>query len=655
MQRRSITILAVIGAAISLVAAPPQKEPGAAAQLQAAINKETVEGDLNAAIKQFGALAAKYAKNDRAVAAAALFHLAECYQKKGDVESRKIFEQVVREYEDQKEVVAQARMRLAAFSGGGAMTTTAVWDQTLDYDSNIGSERPIVAYSNAGDLLIRDLISGETRTLTNNGPQAKLTAYASSAITSADGKMVVYGWIFYFQDRAEIRTINTDGTGMRTHHTGKKTCCFTPLSLSPDKKTLLVSAEAGIEVLSLTDDTVRPFVDGFNRAIFSPDGKLVVLAGTPSSASANSRGLYLANADGSGVRPLLIEPVLNLPRWTPDGKSIVLVSERTGTRALYAISTAGGEPKLVLSEPNLVTVRGFTQDGSLFYSTQFSLQDIEIIRLDPATLKPEGEPTRFVNTFLTRNSGASFSRDGKWVAWSSDRPDGHVLVARPTAGGDERVLFRNHTGFWWFPDSQALLVRHRAGDHMVLDRVELADARVTDLYHPPDSTRGAPPFLDITPDGHTLLWVRCEPFGHCELVRHDLQTKTETVEALNEIVNGGAVSVSPDGNWLAIYGVPPGRKASIFVRRAAAGAKLVEVAHPEEDEGIFPTFTFTPDSKRIVYTAKSELRTVPVEGGTPRPIGLKGRDPSFGPDGRLAYTQYSLRIDTLVVRNLPLK
>ena len=57
--------------------------------LQAAIRTETVDGDLNAAIKQYGAIASKY-KAHRAVVATALVHMAQCYQKLGDAQARKI-------------------------------------------------------------------------------------------------------------------------------------------------------------------------------------------------------------------------------------------------------------------------------------------------------------------------------------------------------------------------------------------------------------------------------------------------------------------------------------------------------------------------------------------------------------------------------------
>jgi lipopolysaccharide biosynthesis regulator YciM len=65
--------------------------------LQAAIRSETVDGDRNAAIKQYSVIVSRH-KADRAVIAMALVHMAECYQKLGDTQARKIFEQVVRDH-----------------------------------------------------------------------------------------------------------------------------------------------------------------------------------------------------------------------------------------------------------------------------------------------------------------------------------------------------------------------------------------------------------------------------------------------------------------------------------------------------------------------------------------------------------------------------
>src|SRR5512136_2744632 len=110
-----------------------QKDPRAEAQLQAAINKETVEGDLKGAIEQYQKLADS---SNHAVAAKALLRMGQCYEKLGDMEARKAYERVVREFSDQKETAATAQARLAALAGatGGlgssTLTVRRVWAGT---------------------------------------------------------------------------------------------------------------------------------------------------------------------------------------------------------------------------------------------------------------------------------------------------------------------------------------------------------------------------------------------------------------------------------------------------------------------------------------------------------------------------------------------
>src|SRR5687768_12089453 len=84
--------------------------------LRAAMEKETVQGDLKGAIEQFKKIA--QSKN-RSIAARALVRMAECYEKLGNVESRKIYEHVVKDFADQKEAVAVARARLGLESRAG--------------------------------------------------------------------------------------------------------------------------------------------------------------------------------------------------------------------------------------------------------------------------------------------------------------------------------------------------------------------------------------------------------------------------------------------------------------------------------------------------------------------------------------------------------
>src|SRR5262245_51072096 len=87
--------------AVALAAAADEKK--ANELIQAARAKEAIQGDLKAAIELYGH-AAKAAAPNRALAAKALLGMADCYQKLGDAESRKVYERIVRDYADQKDV-----------------------------------------------------------------------------------------------------------------------------------------------------------------------------------------------------------------------------------------------------------------------------------------------------------------------------------------------------------------------------------------------------------------------------------------------------------------------------------------------------------------------------------------------------------------------
>src|SRR6266851_1181746 len=83
--------------------------------LQAAHQKQLVEGQLEEAIQLYKRIVQEHSGN-RAVAAKALLEMGQCYEKLGNTEARKAYERVLREYGDQNEAAAQARARLAAIS-----------------------------------------------------------------------------------------------------------------------------------------------------------------------------------------------------------------------------------------------------------------------------------------------------------------------------------------------------------------------------------------------------------------------------------------------------------------------------------------------------------------------------------------------------------
>src|SRR5205814_2531504 len=86
-----------------------QKTPES--MLGAALHQEEVQGDLKGAIAAYQKVVAAPGVS-RKTAAEALVRVGQCYEKLGNVESRKAYERVVREYADQKDAVTLARARL---------------------------------------------------------------------------------------------------------------------------------------------------------------------------------------------------------------------------------------------------------------------------------------------------------------------------------------------------------------------------------------------------------------------------------------------------------------------------------------------------------------------------------------------------------------
>ena len=88
-------------------------QPDAERQLQSAIHKEMVLGDLAGAVSEYRSFLAAENGKTRAMAARAMLHLAQCQEKLGDRNTaQRTYMRLARDYGDQTEIAAQARDKL---------------------------------------------------------------------------------------------------------------------------------------------------------------------------------------------------------------------------------------------------------------------------------------------------------------------------------------------------------------------------------------------------------------------------------------------------------------------------------------------------------------------------------------------------------------
>src|SRR6266566_6935083 len=139
--------------------------------------------------------------------------------------------------------------------------------------------------------------------------------------------------------------------------------------------------------------------------------------------------LYIANADGSGERPLFAISGFDYnPSFSPDGKWIAFTSERNGSGEadLYRMQVDGSGLERLTDDPALDDEAAFSPDGSqiAFVSTR-GAHNASIWILDLKTRKARnltGSPA--LQAAAGKMNGffrPSWSPDGEWIAFSSDR------------------------------------------------------------------------------------------------------------------------------------------------------------------------------------------------------------------------------------------
>ncbi len=128
--------------------------------------------------------------------------------------------------------------------------------------------------------------------------------------------------------------------------------------------------------------------------------------------------LYISNADGTEEHSLTQPGALDYnPAWSPEGDWVAFTSERGGSADLYRIHPDGTGLERLTDSPAFDDQAAFSPDGKqiVFVSTR-SAGYANLWTLDVATRKAK--------PLSTGNGGdfrPSWSPDGRWIAFSSDR------------------------------------------------------------------------------------------------------------------------------------------------------------------------------------------------------------------------------------------
>jgi Tol biopolymer transport system component len=632
MKTRHIGLIGAALLAVFLAAllAAGQKNDQAELALKAAIKTETVDGNLKGAIEQYKKIAAQPGAG-RATVATALLRMGQCYEKLGNAEARTAYERLVRDFADQAEIVAQARVRLAALgspgAGGGLVTRRVLTDASGVGEVLTADGKYIRGIDwDTGDVVQFEVAGGQTRRITNRGPWSKTEALYWYKAFSRDGKQIAYD--SYTKDWIpKLRIRNLDGSGLRTLYSEEGYDAH-PLDWSPDAGSILAFRELnkGIELtlISTADGSVRvlrSITSGWVSASFSPDGRFVAFSlvreGSPPHGD-----VFLMTADGRNEVVVAGHPAEDqLLGWTPDGRSLVFLSDRSGTWDIWTVHITGGKQQ---GEPELLKkdfgwdseVLGFAPDGSLYYKTDTRLGRLYNGAVDLETGKVLVPPAPVTTRYTGPPSMPTWSPDGRSLLYISRRgsmvPGNNILTIRSTATGEERFLsprLRYVDQISWAPDGRSVIAYGSTETGTGVFRIDTETSGITKLA----DQGGAP---KLCPDGKTLVFVEGEIGGPGSIIRkRNLDTGEESV-------------VAKAGNMH--YDLSPDGREVVFQLDGAVKTVSLNGGEPRElFRGLAKRYwlRWTRDGRYIIahtysITASCEIWRVPAQGGTPLKLDL---------------------------------
>jgi Tol biopolymer transport system component len=479
----TITLAAILGASAAIAGIAPQAEDPAVL-LRAAIEKEEVDGDLQGAINLYKQIVAKHSAQSE-VAAKAQLRIGMCYEKLGNAEAVKAYEAVLSRFPKEAEAVAEARARLTALRkeepAGLTMARLLPPEvylecQTLSPD---GTKVAGIDFSKGQNVAVYDLAAGKMEFVTNFG-WTKEFLWTYVPVWSPDGREVAYQaghWGRGEESTGRMLWIS-DLAGKSRKLFENPYGSVAPSDWLPDGSAILAvltneKKTASLGLISVKDGSLReicPLLRVSSRGGYaSPNGRFIAFSDGPSNAGLD---IYVISLEGGSKTVLTDHPADDEePRWSPDGRHIVFLSDRHGSAALWGIAVRDGRPDgppfMILEGMQHSTLANWTKRGLLSTMTAV-IHDVYTLDIDPQSHEPRGKPRIVDFTPSGSNYWPLWSLDGKYLAFfspwklpspmnSSDFRDNFVIVMPSEGkGGRKFSVPGNHFRSRWLSDGSGL-------------------------------------------------------------------------------------------------------------------------------------------------------------------------------------------------------
>jgi Tol biopolymer transport system component len=238
------------------------------------------------------------------------------------------------------------------------------------------------------------------------------------------------------------------------------------------------------------------------QAHFSPDGKKIAF----NSNRTGSFEIWICDSDGSNALPLtsLGGTYSGSPRWSPEGERIAFCSVLEKQWDIYVTSPNGGKPKRLTTNPANDALPSWSRDGQWIYFVSNRSGEDQVWKMpagggDAVKLSQKG------------GSFASESPDSQWVYYTKNFSDSPLWKV-PRYGGEETQVLASvyrlafaivNEGIYFIPKPDS------AGRYSI-QFLNFATKRIQSV-----SPVEGPTYTDlsVSPDGRWILFSQVDHSG----------------------------------------------------------------------------------------------------------------------------------------------